>query len=132
MQHLFIFKLFQNYLIDFLSFFSLFLCFYNEFQLSISTSFFNFSTCFFSYFHGFNNATQLSNQMRNGISSRASCWVCNALAGLFLSPVYSIDMITMAVNTVCTSFKIQKPNVCSGIVHSFKVSFFPPSSLKYS
>ena len=65
---------------------------------------------------------QLSDQMRNGISSRASCWACNALAGLFLSPVYSKDMMTMAVNTVCTSFRLQSPRVCSGIVESFKVS----------
>lgn len=66
--------------------------------------------------------TQLSDQMRNGISSRASCWACNALAGLFLSPVYSKEMMTMAVNTVCTSFRLQSPRVCSGIVDSFKVS----------
>lgn len=65
---------------------------------------------------------QLSDQMRNGISSRASCWACNALAGLFLSPVYSKEMMTMAVNTVCTSFRLQSPRVCSGIVDSFKVS----------
>lgn len=61
--------------------------------------------------------------MRNGISSRASCWACNALAGLFLSPVYSKEMMTMAVNTVCTSFRLQSPRVCSGIVDSFKVSY---------
>lgn len=28
----------------------------------------------------------------------------------------------MAVNTVCTSFRLQSPRVCSGIVDSFKVS----------
>ena len=61
--------------------------------------------------------------MRNGISSRASCWACNALAGLFLSPVYSKEMMTMAVNTVCMSFRLQTPRVCSGIVDSFKVNF---------
>jgi hypothetical protein len=59
--------------------------------------------------------------MRDGISSRASCLACNAVAGLFLSSIYSKEMMTVAVNTVCTSFRLQTPRVCSGIVESFKV-----------
>lgn len=59
--------------------------------------------------------------MRDGISSRASCLACNAVAGLFLSSIYSKEMMTVAVNTVCTSFRLQSPRVCNGIVESFKV-----------
>ncbi|XP_054158127.1 sphingomyelin phosphodiesterase-like [Oppia nitens] len=66
------------------------------------------------------NFTELSVQMRDGISSRASCLACNAVAGLLLSSIYSKEMMTVAVNTVCTSFRLQSPRVCSGIVESFK------------
>lgn len=65
---------------------------------------------------------QLSIQMRDGISSRAACWVCNAVAQLFLSSVYSKEIMTIAVSTVCSSFRLQSPRVCAGIVDSFKVS----------
>lgn len=66
------------------------------------------------------NATEFAMEMRDGISSRASCMACNAVVGLFLSPLYSKEVFSAAIRTVCTSFKIQSARVCAGLVESFQ------------
>lgn len=66
------------------------------------------------------NVTEFAMEMRDGISSRASCMACNAVVGLFLSPLYSKEVFSAAIRTVCTSFKIQSSRVCSGLAESFQ------------
>lgn len=66
------------------------------------------------------NVTEFAIEMRDGISSRASCMACNAVVGLFLSPLYSKEVFSAAIRTVCTSFKIQSPRVCAGVAESFQ------------
>lgn len=66
------------------------------------------------------NVTEFALEMRDGISSRASCMACNAVVGLFLSPLYSKEVFSAAIRTVCTSFKIQPARVCTGLVESFQ------------
>ena len=61
--------------------------------------------------------------MRDGISSRASCVACNAVVGLFLSPLYSKEVFSAAIRTVCISFRIQSARVCTGLVESFQDDF---------
>lgn len=69
------------------------------------------------------NVTEFALEMRDGISSRASCMACNAVVGLFLSPLYSKEVFSAAIRTVCTSFKIQSARVCHGLVESFQDDF---------
>jgi len=69
------------------------------------------------------NVTEFALEMRDGISSRASCMACNAVVGLFLSPLYSKEVFSAAIRTVCTSFKIQSSRVCAGLVESFQDDF---------
>lgn len=69
------------------------------------------------------NVTEFALEMRDGISSRASCVACNAVVGLFLSPLYSKEVFSAAIRTVCTSFKIQTARVCAGLVESFQDDF---------
>lgn len=60
--------------------------------------------------------------MKNGrTSSRASCIACNAVAALYLSPLYSKEAMVAAARSVCISFRLQSPRVCRGLVDSFKV-----------
>lgn len=53
-------------------------------------------------------------------SSRASCIACNAVAALYLSPLYSKEAMVAAVRSVCISFRIQPPRVCRGLVELYK------------
>lgn len=69
------------------------------------------------------NVTEFALEMRDGISSRASCMACNAVVGLFMSPLYSKEVFSAAIRTVCTSFKIQSARVCSGLAESFQDDF---------
>ena len=69
------------------------------------------------------NVTEFALEMRDGISSRASCVACNAVVGLFLSPLYSKEVFSAAIRTVCTSFKIQSARVCHGLTESFQDDF---------
>ncbi|KAG9509932.1 Sphingomyelin phosphodiesterase, partial [Fragariocoptes setiger] len=69
------------------------------------------------------NVTEFAFEVRDGISSRASCVFCNAVAGLFLSPLYSKDVFSAAIKAVCTSFRLFTPRVCSGFVESFQDDF---------
>lgn len=52
--------------------------------------------------------------------SRASCIACNAVAALYLSPLYSKEAMVAAARSVCISFRLQTPRVCRGLVESFK------------
>jgi hypothetical protein len=69
------------------------------------------------------NVTEFALEMRDGISSRASCVACNAVVGLFLSPLYSKEVFSAAIRTVCISFRIQSARVCAGLVESFQDDF---------
>ncbi|RWS17270.1 sphingomyelin phosphodiesterase-like protein 2, partial [Dinothrombium tinctorium] len=62
----------------------------------------------------------ITEDMRVGSSSRASCLACNAVAALFLSPFYSKEAMVTAARSVCISFRLQSARVCRGLVHSFK------------
>lgn len=67
------------------------------------------------------NLTAVTEEMRTGSpSSRASCIACNAIAALYLSPLYSKDAMVAAARSVCVSFRLQTPRVCRGLVDSFK------------
>lgn len=64
---------------------------------------------------------KVSEEMTKGRpSSRASCLACNAVAALYLSPLYSKEAMVAAVRTVCISFRIQTPRVCRGLVEAYK------------
>lgn len=66
---------------------------------------------------------QVTEEMKTGrTSSRASCIACNAVAALYLSPLYSKEAMVAAARSVCISFRLQTPRVCRGLVDSFKVS----------
>lgn len=69
------------------------------------------------------NVTEFASELREGISSRASCLACNGIIGLFLSPLYSKELFSMAMRTVCTSFRIQSTRVCTKLVSSFDDEF---------
>ena len=67
--------------------------------------------------------SQVTEEMKTGkSSSRASCIACNAVAALYLSPLYSKEAMVAAARSVCISFRLQTPRVCRGLVDSFKVS----------
>ena len=69
---------------------------------------------------------QVTEEMRTGkTSSQASCIACNAVAALYLSPLYSKEAMVAAARSVCISFRIQPPRVCRGLVDSFKVRRIP-------
>lgn len=59
--------------------------------------------------------------VREGISNRASCLTCNIIANVYMSPLFSMDIIASATRVVCITFRLQTPRVCNGIVNSFWV-----------
>jgi hypothetical protein len=66
--------------------------------------------------------SQVSEELKSGkAASRASCVACNAVASLYLSPLYSKEAMVAAAISVCISFRLQPPRVCRGLVDSFKV-----------
>ena len=59
--------------------------------------------------------------VREGISNRASCLTCNIIANIYMSRLFSMDIIASATRVVCVTFRLQTPRVCNGIVNSFWV-----------
>ncbi|RWS17697.1 sphingomyelin phosphodiesterase-like protein 2, partial [Dinothrombium tinctorium] len=58
--------------------------------------------------------------VRDGISSKASCLACLAVTEVYRGPLYSKFTMSSAMKTVCSSFRLQKPLICEGIVNSFQ------------
>lgn len=83
------------------------ICFRASYYISVSGSFFYL---------------QFAEQVRDGITSRASCLTCNIVANMFTSRLFSTDVIAFATRAVCVAFRLQTPRVCYGLINSFRVS----------
>ena len=75
---------------------------------------------------------KITEDMRLGSSSRASCLACHALTALYLSPFYSKEAMVSAARSVCISFRLQPARVCTGLIDSFKVSDMFPTLFEFS
>ncbi|XP_025016767.1 sphingomyelin phosphodiesterase-like [Tetranychus urticae] len=65
------------------------------------------------------NLVKIIEDMKNGISSSASCMACFAATELYQSPMYSKNGLHSAIRTTCNSLRLQKPEVCNGIAQNY-------------
>ncbi|RWS02046.1 sphingomyelin phosphodiesterase-like protein 2, partial [Dinothrombium tinctorium] len=59
-------------------------------------------------------------EVKDGLVTQASCLTCRILTTILKSTIYSTDLLAFTTQMVCSIFRIQTYEVCSGVVASFK------------
>lgn len=73
-----------------------------------------------------NFPVQLFRKFGSQVASASECFACRFAVGLVQNYVKSgatEDDIGALVRRICLLFRIEKPNVCDGVVKLFKVNF---------